>query len=131
MPTSVGRLVEAVLNQVLNAQVSEHLQVAPYERSEQRQGYRNGYKPRQFTTRGGALTLLVPQVRDGQFSTELFARYQRSEQALVLTLMEDGGQRRLDPQGGPDYRGIVWDEFRQVDGLRSLQKPGSSGDCVE
>jgi putative transposase len=30
----------------------------------------------------------VPQVRDGQFSTELFARYQRSEQALVLTLME-------------------------------------------
>lgn len=84
----LGRLVETVLNQVLNAQVSEQLQVAPYERSEQRQGYRNGYKPRQLTTRVGALTLLVPQVRDGQFSTELFARYQRSEQALVLTLME-------------------------------------------
>lgn len=84
----LGRLVEAVLNQVLNAQVSEQLQVAPYERSDQRQGYRNGYKPRQLTTRVGALTLLVPQVRDGQFSTELFARYQRSEQALVLTLME-------------------------------------------
>ncbi len=76
------------MNQVLNAQVSEQLQAAPYERSEQRQGYRNGYKPRQLTTRVGALTLLVPQVRDGQFSTELFARYQRSEQALVLTLME-------------------------------------------
>lgn len=30
----------------------------------------------------------VPQVRDGQFSTELFASYQRSEQALVFTLME-------------------------------------------
>ncbi len=84
----LGRLVEAVLNQVLNAQVTEQLQVAPYERSEQRQGYRNGYKPRQLTTRVGALTLLVPQVRDGAFSTELFARYQRSEQALVLTLME-------------------------------------------
>jgi len=84
----LGRLVEAVLNQVLNAQVTEQLQVAPYERNEQRQGYRNGYKPRQLTTRVGALTLLVPQVRDGQFSTELFARYQRSEQALVLTLME-------------------------------------------
>jgi len=84
----LGRLVEAVLNQVLNAQVTEQLQVAPYERSEQRQGYRNGYKPRQLTTRVGTLTLLVPQVRDGQFSTELFARYQRSEQALVLTLME-------------------------------------------
>jgi transposase-like protein len=32
--------------------------------------------------------LRVPQVRDGQFSTELFVRYQRSEQALILTLME-------------------------------------------
>ncbi|HEV2236451.1 MAG TPA: IS256 family transposase [Ktedonobacterales bacterium] len=84
----IARLLEAVLNQVLNAQVTEQLQAAPYERSEQRQGYRNGYKPRQLTTRVGALTLLVPQVRDGQFSTELFARYQRSEQALVLALME-------------------------------------------
>src|SRR5690349_19011431 len=84
----LGRLLEAVLNQVLNAQVTEQLQAAPYERSEQRQGYRNGYKPRPLTTRVGALTLQVPQVRDGQFSTELFARYQRSEQALVLALME-------------------------------------------
>ena len=32
--------------------------------------------------------LRVPQVREGVFSTELFARYQRSEQALILTLME-------------------------------------------
>ena len=34
----LGRLVEAILNQVLNAQVAEQLQAAPYERSEQRQG---------------------------------------------------------------------------------------------
>jgi putative transposase len=38
----VARLLEAILNQVLTAQVTEQLQVAPYERSEQRQGYRNG-----------------------------------------------------------------------------------------
>ena len=56
----LGRLLEAILNQVLNAQVSEQLQAVPYERSEQRLGYRNGYKPRQLTTRVGALTLLVP-----------------------------------------------------------------------
>ena len=84
----LARLVEAILNQVLNAQVADHLQAASYERTDERQGYRNGYKPRQLTTRVGQLTLRVPQVRDGQFSTELFARYQRSEQALILTLME-------------------------------------------
>jgi transposase-like protein len=39
-------------------------------------------------TRVGTLTLRVPQDRDGPFSTQLFARYQRSEKALVLTLME-------------------------------------------
>jgi len=31
---------------------------------------------------------MVPQIREGVFSTELFKRYQRSEQALVLALME-------------------------------------------
>ncbi len=84
----LAHLLEQVLNQVLEAQVTEQLQAAPYERTDTRQGYRNGYKLRQLTTRVGTLTLRVPQVREGQFSTELFARYQRSEQALILTLME-------------------------------------------
>ena len=34
------------------------------------------------------MTLRVPQEREGTFSTQLFARYQRSEKALVLALME-------------------------------------------
>ena len=86
--SQLGQLLEAVLNQVLEAQVTEQLQAAPYERTAERQGYRNGYKPRRLTTRVGRLVLRVPQVREGLFSTELFARYQRSEQALILTLME-------------------------------------------
>ena len=61
-----------------------------------------GYKPRQLTTRVGALTLLVPQVRDGQFSTELFARSQRSGQALVLTLMEMVVDGDAGPAGAGD-----------------------------
>ena len=81
-------LLEQVLNQVLEAQVSEQIGATRYERTEERQGYRNGVRPRRLTTRVGPLTLRVPQVRDGEFSTELFARYQRSEQALVLALME-------------------------------------------
>lgn len=84
----LAHLLESVLNQVLEAQVAEQLQAEPYERTDERQGYRNGYKPRHLTTRVGSLTLHVPQVREGRFSTELFARYQRSEQALILALME-------------------------------------------
>lgn len=81
-------LVEAVLNQVLEAQVTEQIGARPYERSAGRTAYRNGSRPRTLTTRVGPLVLHVPQVRDGSFSTTLFARYQRSEQALVLALME-------------------------------------------
>jgi transposase-like protein len=84
----LAQLLEQGLNQILEAQVTEHLQAQPYERTDQRKGHRNGYKPRQLTTRIGTLHLHLPQVRDGSFSTDLFARYQRSEQALVLTLME-------------------------------------------
>ncbi|MBX6396552.1 MAG: IS256 family transposase, partial [Alicyclobacillaceae bacterium] len=84
----VARLLEEVLNQILQAQVTEQLQAAPYERTEQRQGYRNGTYPHTLTTRVGRLTLRVPRIRGGSFSTELFLRYQRSEQALVLALME-------------------------------------------
>ena len=81
-------LVETVLNQVLEAQVTEQIGARPYERSEGRKAYRNGSRSRTLTTRVGPLVLHVPQVRDGSFSTTLFARYQRSEQALVLALME-------------------------------------------
>jgi transposase-like protein len=86
--SQLAHMLELVLNQVLEAQLAEQLRAERYERTEERQGYRNGYKPRQLTTRVGRLTLRVPQARDGSFSTELFARYQRSEQALILTLME-------------------------------------------
>jgi len=81
-------LVETVVNQVLEAQMGEHLTAAPYERSSERTGYRNGYRTRSIYARIGKLVLRVPQSRDGQFSTELFSRYQRSEQALVLAMME-------------------------------------------
>ena len=84
----MAKLLESVLNQVLEAQATEQLKAEPYERTEERQGYRNGSYPHQLTTRVGTITLRVPRIRGGKFSTELFARYQRSEQALVLALME-------------------------------------------
>lgn len=84
----LAHLLEAVLNQVLEAQMAEQLKAERYERTEERQGHRNGYKPRQLTTRVGRLTRRVPQARDGSFSPELFARYQRSEQAFILALLE-------------------------------------------
>jgi transposase-like protein len=83
-----SKLLEEIFNQVLLSQSTEQIGAQPYERTEDRTAYRNGFRARQLTTRVGALTLRVPRHRNGHFSTELFARYQRSEQALVLAMME-------------------------------------------
>ena len=87
-PDFLRGIVERALQAFLEEEMTAHLGAARYERGEGRTGYRNGHKPRTLTTRVGTLELRVPQDRDGSFSTELFARYQRSEQALVLALME-------------------------------------------
>src|SRR3712207_4349408 len=81
-------IVEETLQQVLEAEMEEALQAGKGERTSARLGYRSGYYSRTLVTRVGKLELRVPQDRDGRFSTELFERYQRSEQALVATLAE-------------------------------------------
>jgi putative transposase len=81
-------IVERVLQELLEAEMTRHIGAAPYERGENRKGQRNGYKPRALRTRVGTLNLLVPKDREGTFCTQLFARYQRNEKALCLALME-------------------------------------------
>ncbi|MCS4504368.1 IS256 family transposase [wastewater metagenome] len=81
-------LVHETVQQALEAQMQECLKAAPGERTEAREGYRAGYYARTLVTRVGKLELRVPRDRDGQFSTSLFERYQRSEKALVSALME-------------------------------------------
>lgn len=87
-PDFLREIIERVLQELLKAEMTEHVGAAPHERTDARKGRRNGYKPRTLRTRVGTLNLLVPQDREGTFSTRLFARYQRNEKALVLALME-------------------------------------------
>lgn len=82
------RIVQRVVQQTLEAELTSFLQADCYERTGERKGYRNGYKPRLLKTRVGELELLVPKDRDGQFQTELFERYQRSEKALLLAITQ-------------------------------------------
>src|SRR5919199_336726 len=87
-PAFLREIVERVLQELLEAEMTEHVGAAPYERTTERKGHRNGHKPRTLRTRVGTLNLLVPQDRQGTFSTRLFSRYQRNEKALVLALTE-------------------------------------------
>ncbi len=87
-PDFLRDVVQSTLQRLLEEEITLHLNADPHERTEERRGYRNGYRPRQLKTRVGTLHLLVPMDREGTFKTELFDRYQRSEKALVLSLME-------------------------------------------
>jgi putative transposase len=87
-PDGLREIVRTVLQEVLEAEMTDALGAAKSERTAARLGYRAGYYGRTLITRVGKLELRVPQDRDGRFSTELFERYQRSEQALVATLAE-------------------------------------------
>jgi transposase-like protein len=80
--------MEAILNQVLNVQVAEQAGAQPYDRSEERKAYRKGYRDREMKTRIVTLTLSVPHIRNEEFSIELCNRYQRSEPALVIAMMD-------------------------------------------
>lgn len=83
-----GKLMEAILNQVLLAESAEQLGAENYERSENRNDYRNGTRTRSLTTRIGRIELEVPRHRNKPFKTMLFDNYSRNEQALIATMME-------------------------------------------
>jgi putative transposase len=87
-PDGLREIVRAVMQEMLEAEMTDALQAEKGERTSARLGYRSGYYTRILITRVGKLELRVPQDRDGRFSTELFERYQRSEQALVASLAE-------------------------------------------
>ena len=100
-------LLEPILNQILQAEMTEHLGAEPEEHTDDRRGYRNGSYERQLTTRVGTIELEVPRDREGTFQTALFQRYQRSEKALVLTLMQYGPPGCIDaPSQGHHHRAL-------------------------
>jgi putative transposase len=81
-------MTQRCLQGILEQEFVNHIGAETYERSYSRQGYRNGYYKREYKTRVGCIELSIPRDREGNFSTDLFSRFQRSEKALCLTLAE-------------------------------------------
>jgi putative transposase len=77
-----------VINTAMLAERQQYLGVGPYERATARTDQANGFKPKTVTTRVGAVTFAVPQVRHGDFYPHALERGLRSERALNLALAE-------------------------------------------
>jgi len=81
-------LIRVVINSAMQIERQKYLRAGPFERTEERQGHANGYKPKTVKTRVGEVTFDVPQVREGGFYPEALEKGIRSERALRLTLAE-------------------------------------------
>jgi putative transposase len=84
----LGEAVTLLINEAMKIERTKHLNAEPYERTESRNGYANGYKPKHLKSRVGELDLLVPQVRDAEFYPSALERGLRSERALTLAVAE-------------------------------------------
>lgn len=85
----LGNAIAILLNEVMKVERCRVLQAGPWQRTEDRRGHANGYKPKMVDTRLGKLTLQVPQVRgDVDFYPSALERGLRSERALKLAMAE-------------------------------------------
>ena len=81
-------LIRVIINTAMQAERSEHLSAEPYQHTQERKGYANGFKPKTMRTRVGEITFAVPQVREGGFYPQALEKGLRSERALTLALAE-------------------------------------------
>ncbi len=81
-------LLRILLNHAMQVERSKYLQAEEYERTDERKGHANGYKPKTVRTRIGEITFAVPQVREGGFYPSALEKGLRSERALVAALAE-------------------------------------------
>lgn len=67
---------------------SEVLRAEPFERTEERAGYANGFKDKTVKTRFGKIRFDIPQTRGVEFYPSALERGLRSERALTLAVAE-------------------------------------------
>jgi transposase-like protein len=78
-----------LVNEAMRVERHQVLQAQPYERTDTRLGYANGYKSKTLTSRVGPITFRVPQVRgETAFYPSALEKGIRSEQALKLAMAE-------------------------------------------
>jgi transposase-like protein len=80
--------IEILMNEAMKLERADALGAMPYQRSESRRGYANGFKPKTVNSRLGRLSLKVPQTRDVEFYPSALERGERSERALKLAVAE-------------------------------------------
>ena len=77
-----------VLQELIEAEASEVIGAARYERSDERTTHRNGSRTRLLSTKAGDVKLHIPKLREGSFFPALLEPRRRIDRALWAVVME-------------------------------------------
>ncbi|RME56641.1 IS256 family transposase [Candidatus Parcubacteria bacterium] len=81
--------LKVITQLLMEAEVAQVVGAQKYERSEERENYRNGYRERRWETRVGDIRLRIPKLRRGSYFPEWLLEPRRlSEQALLNVIQE-------------------------------------------
>jgi putative transposase len=81
--------VKAVLEELLEEEMTQHLEAGYHELTPTRRGERNGHYTRNLLTPAGKIERLeVPRDREGEFLTEVFERYKRITGDIEEAILE-------------------------------------------
>lgn len=83
-----GEALRILVDEASKIERNHFLNAHPYERSADRLGSANGFKPKTMKTRMGELTFAVPQVREGGFYPSALEKGSRTDQAVNLMMAE-------------------------------------------
>jgi putative transposase len=104
----MANAMQILFNEAMRLERSEYIGAEPYERTEQRRSYANGFKDKTVNSRLGKLELKVPQTRDGDFYPSALERGERSERALKLAVAEMYVQGVSTRKVGQDHVRALW-----------------------
>jgi len=109
---------EFLCQKLIDAEAEEVIGAERYERTPDRQTYRNGARERSLETRVGELDLKIPKLRKGSYLPSLLAPRKRSEEALFAVVQEAYIQ-------GVSTRRM--DELAKALGLQGIDTPALVG----
>jgi transposase-like protein len=117
--------VRMVMQELIEAEATQVVGAARYERTDTRVTERNAYRPRTVSTKAGDIDLRIPKLRKGSFFPLILQPRRRIDQALSAVVMQGLRGRGVHPgRGRPGRR--VGDRLGhlQVRGVPDLRRPG-------
>lgn len=81
-------MLQWLCEQLMDVELAAKINAQKSERTDERQGYRSGFRVRRFDTRMGTMYLFVPKLRKGGYIPFFVTEKSRSETALINVIQE-------------------------------------------